>query len=187
LNTSGTRLGLKENSGGEKQEGKDVAYVLVKRGSEDITRAKRCSKVSPINSGSSLISTLYFNIIIVMTATLSVSKNLKKKISTSPRCQRLSPLVPFAEARPGTYKELVKHDQVSLMTRSNLPALNVKKASRGQSSRNRSGRNVCGSFQYLAVILQYDPVLGIEGSSTYGYDAGPPHERLILFPREQGM
>jgi hypothetical protein len=55
-----------------------MAYVLLKYCSEDVIRAKHCSSVSPTNSGSCLTSTLYFNIIIVMTAMLSVSKNLKK-------------------------------------------------------------------------------------------------------------
>ena len=79
MNTSGTRVGLKENSGRGKQESEDNAYVLVNNCSEVIIRAKRCSNVSPMNSGSSLTSTLYFNIIIVIAAMLSVSKNLKKK------------------------------------------------------------------------------------------------------------
>ena len=54
-------------------------------------RAKRCSKVSPMNSGSPLTSTRYFDIIIVITAMLSVSKNLKKNsyqyFSTSSRAK----------------------------------------------------------------------------------------------------
>ena len=78
LNTSGTRLGLRKNSGRGKHESEGIAYVLLKYCLEDVTRAKRCSNVSPKNSGSSLTSTLYFDIIIVMAATLSVSKNLKK-------------------------------------------------------------------------------------------------------------
>ena len=70
-------MGLKENLDLGKQEGGEIAYVLVKYASEAIMRAKRCSNDSPMNSGSSLTSTLYFHIIIVITATLSVSKNLK--------------------------------------------------------------------------------------------------------------
>ena len=80
LNTSGTRVGLRENSSRGKQESEDIAYVLVNNCSEVIIRAKRCSNVSPMNSGSSLTSTLYFDIIIVITAMLSVSANLKKNI-----------------------------------------------------------------------------------------------------------
>ena len=69
-------------------------------------RAKRCSKVSPMNSGSSLTSTRYFDIIIVITAVLSVSKNLKNKIriSTSTHHQGPSLLAPSPEAPPGTYE-----------------------------------------------------------------------------------
>ena len=55
-----------------------MTYELVKITLEAVMRAKRSSNVSPMNSGSSLTSTLYFDIIIVMMATLSVSKNLKK-------------------------------------------------------------------------------------------------------------
>jgi hypothetical protein len=76
VNTKGTRIGLKENSGSGEQEGGDMAYALVKPRVKSVTRAKRSSKVSPANSGSSLISILYFDIIIVMAAMLSVSKNL---------------------------------------------------------------------------------------------------------------
>ena len=81
-------MGLKENSGLGKREGRVTAYVLKMVRSEAVMRAKRCSKVSPMNSGSSLTSTRYFDIIIVITAMLSVSKNLKKvRISTSPHRQ----------------------------------------------------------------------------------------------------
>ena len=55
-----------------------MTYVLLKYCSEDVIRAKHCSRVSPTCSGSCLTSTLYFHIIIVMTAMLSVSKNLGK-------------------------------------------------------------------------------------------------------------
>lgn len=92
-----------------------MAYALVKPRVKSVTRAKRSSKVSPANSGSSLISILYFDIIIVMAAMLSVSKNLKKKtqMSTSPHRQRLSLLAPSPDASPGTCNEFVRHDQIS--------------------------------------------------------------------------
>jgi hypothetical protein len=143
LNTSGTRLGLRHNSGCGKQESEDNAYVLVKYWLEAVIRAKRCSNVSPINSDSSLTSTLYFIIITVTTAMLSVSKNLEKKNSIHILLKSITAKFARTVSR-GTHGHLqrIHEARSSVIAEPNPPELNGKKASLGQSSRNLSGRKV---------------------------------------------
>jgi hypothetical protein len=59
---------------------------------------------------------------------------------------------PSPDASPWTYKEFMMTEKMS--TGPNVPELNGMNASLGHSSRNLSGRNVWGSFQYLAIRLR---------------------------------
>ena len=109
-----------------------MAYVWLIYSSEDVIRAKHCSRVSPTCSGSCLTSTLYFHIIIIMTAMPSVSKNLEKKhkyfATSATKSTR-----PSSEARPDTYStaQRIHEARSGVMTEPNLPALNGKNASFG--------------------------------------------------------
>ena len=134
--------------------GEVTAYVLVKCILEVVMRTKRSSNVSSMNSGSSLTSTLYFDIIIVMMAMLSVSENLKRitfeYFATSPMTKSARTV---SRGTPGHLNRI--HDaRPRGMTEPNPPEPNGKNASLGHSPRNLSGRNVWGSFQYLAVTLR---------------------------------
>ena len=177
-------MGLKENLGLGKQEGGEIAYVLVKYASEAIMRAKRCSNDSPMNSGSSLTSTLYFHIIIVITATLSVSKNLKKKlrISTSPRGQMIESARTVSRCTP-VHLQRIHNARPGILTGSILTCAKRQERVPRPISKE-SLRSKCVG---VLPILRWETSVRTSGwdggGSTYDYSVGRAHEFVLLSPK----
>ena len=93
------------------------------------TRSRRCAMLSPINCGSSMISTLYFEIRWESIATPSVSANLRP----------MHARVPWDQCASQQSREQIRFVFV--------PIANGANASFGQSPRKRSGLNSCGESQ----------------------------------------
>ena len=116
LNTSGTRMGLKENSGHGKQEGRDMGHCV--RIGQELLGGRYTRKALFECLADEFGLFLNFNSILQHHHrddgyALGFEESEKIHISTSPRRQGPSLLAPSPEARPGTYDQFKTHDQLS--------------------------------------------------------------------------
>ena len=125
-----------------------VTYVRINPCLDAKILSFRASTDSPANWGSSLTSILYRETSIVRMAIPSVSKNLEWRSSASNVTiiyVSTTNFLPIHARAPTPCKQ-----SWYLQRPGNIPALNGKYASRGQSLRKREGLNAWGSGQYWA-------------------------------------